>query len=75
MGASRSRSRVPRFLRAAERERLARVLVRDRVHVLEIAIGAALDDPATKLGLLIGIVEINDGERDTRIAPSVLRLE
>jgi len=30
---------------------------------LEIAIGTALDDATTKLGLLVGIVEIDDGER------------
>lgn len=60
---------------AAKRERLARVLERDGVHVLEIAIRTALDHAATKLGLLIGIVEIDDRECDTRIAWCVLRLE
>ena len=54
--------RYPSF-GAAERERLACVLVRDGVHVLEIAIGTALDDATTKLGLFVGIVEIDDGER------------
>jgi len=73
MGASRSRSRVPRFLRAAERERLARVLVRDWVHVLQVGVGTALDHATTKLGFLVGIVEIDDGERDTRIAPGGLQ--
>jgi hypothetical protein len=61
--------------RAAEWERLADVLVRDGVHVPEIAIRTALDYSTTKLGFLVGIVEINDRERDTRIAPRVLRLE
>ena len=60
---------------AAERERLACVLERDGVHVLEIAVRAALDYAATKLGLLIGIVEIDDGKCDTRIASCVLRFE
>jgi hypothetical protein len=41
----------------------------------EIAIRTALDHAATKLGLLIGIVEIDDRECDTRIAWCVLRLE
>jgi hypothetical protein len=43
---------------AAKRGRLACVLVRYGVHVLEIATGTALDDATTKLGLLVGIVEI-----------------
>src|ERR1039458_3304084 len=62
-------------LGAAKRERLARVLERDGVHVLEIAIRTALDHTATKLGLLIRVVEIDDGERNPRIASCVLRLE
>jgi hypothetical protein len=62
-------------LGAAKRERLARVLERDGVQVLEIAIRTALDHAATKLGLLIRVVEINDGECDTRIASCVLRFE
>jgi hypothetical protein len=60
---------------AAEREWLACVLVRDGVHVLVIAIGTALDDATTKLGLLVGIVEIDEGERDPRITLGVLRFE
>ena len=55
-------------LRTPKRERLARVLVRDGVHVLEVAIRTVLDHAASKLGLLIRVVEIDDGERDTRIA-------
>jgi hypothetical protein len=37
-------------LRAAKRERLARVLERDRVHVLQVAIRATLDCAPSKLG-------------------------
>jgi hypothetical protein len=55
-------------LGAPKWERLACVLVRDGVHVLEIAIRMALDDATAKLGFLIRVVEIDDGERDTRIA-------
>ena len=62
-------------LGAAERERLARVLVRDGIHELEIAIGTALDHATTKLCLFIRVVEIDNGERDTRIASCVLRFE
>ena len=47
-------------LGAAKRKGLPSVLVRDGVHVLEIAIRTALDHAATKPGLLIGIVEIDD---------------
>jgi len=60
---------------AAKRKRLSCVLVRDRVHVPEIAIRTALDHSATKLGFLVGVVKINDGERDTRIASNVLCLK
>src|SRR5208282_1689525 len=62
-------------LGTAKRERFARVFVRDGVHVLEVAIRTALDHAASKLGILIGIMEIDDGECDTRIASCVLRFE
>ena len=61
--------------RAAKRERLARVFVRDGVHVLEVAIRTALDHAASKLGLLIRVLEIDDRECDPRIASRVLRFE
>jgi len=51
----------------------AGVLVRDGVQVLEVVIGTALDHAATKLGLLIRVLEIDQGERDPRIASGVLR--
>ena len=60
---------------AAKRERLACVLERDRVDVLAVAISTPLDHAPTKLRFLVGIVKINDGERDTRVAPGVLRLK
>src|SRR5204862_5644738 len=63
------------FLGTAKRERLARVLPRDGVHVFEVRIRTALDHAATKLRLLIGFLEIDDGERDTRIASCILRFE
>ena len=72
---SRFRPRAPLSPRAAEGKGLPGVLVRDGVHVLEIAIRTALDHVATKLGLPIRVVEIDDGKRDTRIASSVLRFE
>jgi hypothetical protein len=55
----------PRSLRhssfgAAKRERLTRVLVRDGVDVLAVAIKTALHDATTKLDFAIGIVEINN---------------
>jgi hypothetical protein len=37
--------------------------------------GRRSTNTASKLGLLIGVVEIDDGERDTRIAPGVFRFE
>ncbi len=43
---------------AAKRERLTRVLVRDGVDVLAVAIKTALHDATTKLDFAIGIVEI-----------------
>src|SRR6516162_961669 len=61
--------------RIAKRKRFACVLLRDGIHVLEIVIGTALDHSTTKLHFLVGIVEINDGEGDTRIASRVLCLE
>jgi hypothetical protein len=45
---------------AAKGERFARVLVRNWVHIFEIAIRTALDHATTKLGFLVGIVKIND---------------
>src|SRR5713226_5175018 len=60
---------------AAERKGLPRVLERDGIDVLEIAIRTALDHAATKLGVLIGIVEIDDGECNPRVALCVLRFE
>jgi hypothetical protein len=62
-------------LGAAKGEGLAGVLVGDGVQVLEVVIGTALDHAATKLGLLIRVVEIDEGECDPRIASSVLRFE
>jgi len=59
----------------AAREGLADVLVGDGVLVLEVVIRTALDHAATKLGLLIRVVEIEEGECDPRIASSVLRFE
>ena len=53
--------------RAAKRERFPGVLVRDRVNVLEIGVRTALDDAAPKLGFLVRIVEVDDGESDPRI--------
>jgi len=47
-------------LGAANRERLACVLVRDGVHVLEVAIRTALDHATAKLGFLTRVVEISD---------------
>jgi len=61
--------------RAAKRERLADVFVRDGVHVPEIAIRTALDHSSTKLGFLVGIMETNDLKRDTRIMPRVFCFE
>ena len=61
--------------RAAKRERLPCVFVRDRVHVLEIGIGTALDDPAPKLGFLVRIVEVDDGEGGPRIAKGIFRFQ
>src|SRR5436190_15535647 len=58
--------------RAAKRERFPGVLVRDRVNVLEIGVRTTLDDAAPKLGFLVRIVEIDDGESDPRIAESIL---
>jgi hypothetical protein len=49
---------------AAKRERLTCVLVRDGVDILAVAIGAALYHATTKLHFLVGIIEIDDGERD-----------
>ena len=62
-------------LRAAKREWLARVLERDWVHVLEVAIGATLDHAPSKLGFLVRVEEVDDGEGDTRIALRVLPFE
>jgi hypothetical protein len=45
---------------AAKRERLAGILVRDGIHVLEVSIRTPLDHAATKLSLLIRIVEIDN---------------
>lgn len=45
---------------AAERERLACVLVGDGIHVLKVVIGTPLDHTATKLGSLIWVVEVNN---------------
>src|SRR6266550_2330440 len=73
--ACRIRSPAPVSPQACETEMACRVLVRDRVHVLEVLIRTSLDHPASKLRLLIRIVEIHDGERDTRIAPRVLCFE
>jgi len=61
--------------RAAKRERLPGVLVRDRVNVLEIGVRTTLDDAASKLGFLVRIVEIDYGESDPRIAESILRFQ
>src|SRR5690242_18719972 len=47
-------------VRAAKRERLACVLVRDGVHVLEVAIGASLDHASAKLRLLIWVAEVHN---------------
>ena len=60
---------------AAKRERLTCVLERDRVDVLAVAIRTPLDHAPTKLRFLVGIMKINDGERDTRVTPGVLRLK
>jgi len=49
--------------------------VGDGVQVLKVVIRTALDHAATKLGLVIWVVEIDEGERDSRIAPGVLRFE
>jgi hypothetical protein len=62
-------------LRAAKRERLARVLDRVRVPVLEVAVRTALNYAASKLGLLIRVAEIDDRECDPGIASCVLRFE
>src|SRR5439155_21995314 len=48
-------------------------LCEDRIHVLEIAIRTPLNYSPTKLGLLIGIVEIDNRERNPRIALRVFR--
>src|SRR3990172_716879 len=61
-------------LGVADGEGPARVLVRDGIHALEFAVRAAIDDPAAKLGLRVGIIHVHDGERDARIAPRVLGL-
>jgi len=58
----RNHERHPSF-GTPKRERLAGVLLRDGVHALEIAIRTVLDHATTKLGLLIGIVKIDYGER------------
>ena len=60
-------------LGAAKGEGLAGVLVGDGVQVLEVVIRTALDHAATKLGLLIRVVELDDGECDARIASRALR--
>src|SRR6476660_7315853 len=57
--------------RTPHREWLPGVLVRDRVQVLEIRIGATLDHAAAKLSFLVGIVEVDDGESGPRIAPGI----
>src|SRR5262249_17015944 len=62
-------------LRIAGWEGLARVLVRDRVHSPEIAVGAALDDASAQLGFGVRIVHVHDGKRDPRVAPGVPGLE
>src|SRR2546427_2187009 len=62
-------------LGAAKGERLAGVFVGDGVQVLEVVIRTALDHAATKLGLLIRVLEIDQGERDPRIASGVFRFE
>ena len=43
--------------------------------VWSASVRTALDHAASKLGLLIRVVEIDDGERDTRIASCVFRFE
>ncbi len=45
------------------------------VYVLAVAIRTPLDHATTKLRFLVGIMKINDGERDTRVTPGVLRLK
>src|SRR2546426_10449340 len=60
---------------AAKRERLACVLERDRVDVLAVGIRTPLDHAPPKLRFLVGIMKINDGERNTRVTPGVLRLK
>ena len=67
----RNHQRHP-FFGTPKRERLADVLVRDGVQILEIVIRTALDHATPELGLLIGIMEVDDGKRDTRIASGVL---
>ena len=62
-------------LRAAKRERLAGVLDRDWIHVLQVAIRATLDHAPSKLGFPVRVVEVDDGERNTRIALRVLPFE
>src|SRR6266403_2390988 len=49
-------------LRAAKGEWLARVLERDGVHVLQVGVRATLDHASSKLGFLIRVVEVDDGE-------------
>src|SRR5712692_8921844 len=60
---------------AAKRERLTCVLERDRVDILAVAIRTSLGHATTKLCFLVGIMKINDGERDTRVTPGILCLK
>jgi hypothetical protein len=43
--------------------------------MLAFAVRTPLDHAPTNLRLLMGIMKINDGERDARITPGVLRLK
>ena len=45
------------------------------VNIVAVAIRTPLDHAPTKLGFLVRIMKINDGERDTRVTPGVLRLK
>src|SRR2546422_1391036 len=59
----------------AHRERRARVLVRDGVHDLEVAIRPPLDDAPADLRLAVRVVHGDDRQRHARIALGVARLQ
>ena len=58
----------------AEWKRLARVLMRDTIHVLEVAIGTMFDDATSELSFLIRIVQVDHRQSNMVVAKRVARL-